>query len=117
MSKPTQVIAAPITGLFGQEINVGDTVVSVTTGYSHRVNVRKGKYVGYIESTGSYSRRARIEVEAERSVLVKPDGTDFCWNKDYNSNTWKDVQPTLTRRTEKYVKKSTLCLNRITTIK
>jgi uncharacterized membrane protein YcgQ (UPF0703/DUF1980 family) len=111
-----QVIAAPIKGALGNEVNVGDTVMVVTTGYSHRVRVSKGKYVGYIQSKGYYPQRARIEVEKERSILVKPDGTDFDWKRDYNHNTWSTVRPTLTNRTEKYIQQSTLCLNRIATI-
>lgn len=112
-----QVIAAPIKGALGNDVNVGDTVMVVTTGYSHRVRVSKGTYVGYIEGSGyHYKQRARIEVERERRVLTKPDGTDFSWKKDYDSATWKEVQPTLTYRTEKYIQKSTLCLNRIATI-
>ena len=119
MGKLATVIAAPIKGALGNDVNVGDTVMVVTTGYSHRVSVSKGKYVGYIEGTG-YSRgqkKARIEVEESRSIWVKPDGTDFNWNKDYNYSTWNDVRPTLTTRTEKYIRKSTLNLNRIATIK
>lgn len=111
-----QVIAAPIKGALGNDVNVGDTVMVVTTGYSHRVRVTKGKYVGYIQGSGYYPKRARIEVEAERRILTKPDGTDFCWKKDYDSKTWAEVQPTLVYRTEKYIAKSTLCLNRIATI-
>ena len=112
-----KVIAASIKGPLGNDVNVGDTVMIVTTGYSHRVRVNKGKYMGYIEGTGHYyKQRARVEVECQRNVLVKPDGTDFDWSKDYNSGTWKDVQPTLTNRTEIYTRKSTLCLNRIVTI-
>ena len=111
-----QVIAAPIKGALGTDINVGDTVMVVTTGYSHRVRVSKGTYVGYIESSGYYKKRARIETEAERRILTKPDGTDFNWSKDYDKNTWAEVQPTLVYRTEKYIAKSTLCLNRIATI-
>lgn len=111
-----QVIAAPIKGALGNDVNVGDTVMVVTTGYSHRVRVTKGKYVGYIQGGGYYKQRARIEVERERSVRVKPDGTDFDWNKDYDSKTWPEFSKTLTFRTEKYIQKSTLCLNRIATI-
>lgn len=116
MGKLATVIAAPIEGALKNTVNVGDTVMVVTTGYSHRVSVKKGKYVGYIE--GSYkNKRARVEIESERSFLVKPDGTEFSWSKDYNSATWKEVQPTLTRKTEPYIRKSTLNLNRIATIK
>jgi hypothetical protein len=115
MAKPAQVIAAPIKGALGNDVNVGDTVMVVTTGYSHRVSVNKGKYVGYIQSGGQ--QRARIEVDSTRSFMVKPDGTEFSWSKDYNSATWKEVQPTLTRKTEPHIRKSTLNLNRIATIK
>lgn len=116
MGKIATVIEAPIKGALGNDVNVGDTVMVVTTGYSHRVRVSKGKYVGYIESSGYYGKRARIETEAERRVLTKPDGTDFNWSKDYQPGTWAEVQPTLTYRTEKYIAKSTLNLNRIATI-
>ena len=116
MGKLATVIAAPIKGALGTEINVGDTVMVVTTGYSHRVSVNKGKYVGYIQGS-YYQQRARIEVESTRSFLVKPDGTEFSWGKDYNSATWKEVQPTLTRKTEPYIRKTTLNLNRIAAIK
>jgi hypothetical protein len=115
MGKLATVIAAPIKGALGNEVNVGDTVMVVTTGYSHRVSVKKGKYVGYIQS-GSY-QRARIEVDSTRSFMVKPDGTEFSWSKDYDSATWKEMQPTLTRKTEPCIRKSTLQLNRIATIK
>lgn len=117
MGKAKSVIAGPITGLFGQEINVGDTVVLVTTGYSHRVNVRKGKYVGYIESTGHNARRARVEVDSTRSFRVKPDGTEFNWKKDYDSKTWNTVKDTLILKSEPCVIKATLQLNRLTTVK
>jgi hypothetical protein len=115
MGKVATVIAAPIKGALGNEVNVGDTVMVVTTGYSHRVFVNKGKYVGYIQSSGQ--QRARIEVESTRTFQVKPDGTEFSWSKDYNSATWDDVRPTLTYKTEPYTRKSTLQLNRIATIK
>lgn len=115
MGKVATVIAAPIKGALGNEVNVGDTVMVVTTGYSHRVSVNKGKYVGYIQSSGQ--QRARIEVESTRTFQVKPDGTEFSWSKDYNSATWADVRPTLTYKTEPYTRKSTLQLNRIATIK
>lgn len=117
MGKLATVIAAPIEGALKNTINVGDTVMVVTTGYSHRVSVAKGKYVGYIESQGGYyTKRARIEVETERSFQVKPDGTEFSWSKDYDRNTWEEVKKTLTWKKEPYIRKSTLNLNRIVTI-
>ena len=118
MGKLATVIAAPIKGALGTEINVGDTVMVVTTGYSHRVSVKKGKYVGYIESSGYYyKQRARIEVEGVRSFQVKPDGTEFNWSKDYDPKTWQEVKDTLVRKTEPCVYKSTLNFNRIAAIK
>lgn len=115
MGKLATVIAAPIEGALKNTVNVGDTVMVVTTGYSHRVSVKKGKYIGYIE--GSYkNKRARVEVEEQRHFYVKPDGTKFDWSKDYNSATWNEVHPTLTNATETYIRKSTLNRNRIATI-
>ena len=110
------LIQAPIKGVFGEIVNVGDKVMAVTTGWSNAY-VSKGTYVGYIEGSGYYKQRARIEVERERRILMKPDGTPFIWKKDYDRNTWAEVQPTLTYRTEKYIRTSTLNLNRIATIK
>ena len=115
MGKLATLIAAPIKGALGNDVNVGDTVMVVTTGYSHRVSVNKGKYVGYIQSSGQ--QRARIEVESTRTFQVKADGTEFSWSKDYDSATWADVRPTLTYKTEPCIRKSTLQLNRIAAIK
>lgn len=115
MGKLATVIAAPIEGALKNTVNVGDTVMVVTTGYSHNVRVKKGKYIGYIEGTYK-NKRARIEVEEQRHFYVKPDGTKFDWGKDYNSATWNEVRPTLTNGTETYTRKSTLNLNRIATI-
>lgn len=117
MGKLATVIAAPIEGALKNTINVGDTVMVVTTGYSHRVSINKGKYVGYITGSGYYDKRARIEVETTRTFQVKPDGTEFNWSKDYDSATWDDVRPTLTYKTEPYIRKTTLNLNRIAAIK
>jgi hypothetical protein len=110
------VIQAPLLGALDQEVNVGDTVMVVTTGYS-RVGIRKGVYKGYIEGSGYYPKRARIEVQTTRTIQYKPDGTPFNWSKDYDSNTWNDVRPTLVFKTEPYVHETTLNLNRIVSIK
>lgn len=115
MSKVTR-IEAPIKGVFG-EVQVGDTVMVVTTGYSHRASVSKGKYLGYIESKGYYKQRAQIAIEYDSNVYIKPDGTEFDWRKDYNYNTWKEVQPTLTNKKIKLTRIATLKLNRIATLK
>lgn len=110
-------IEAPITGVFGETVNVGDEVMVVTTGYSHRVHVAKGKYLGYVESAGYYKQRAQIAVETKRHVQIKPDGTEFNWNKDYHRDTWQEVSKTLTRKEITYTRITTLCLNRIATLK
>lgn len=115
-----QIIQAPIAGVFGEQVQVGDQVMVVTTGYSHNVSVRKGIYKGYIESTSGWrkgDKKAKIEVNTTRSIQVKPDGTEFCWNKDYNSATWDQVKDTLTRQVVPYTYMTTLQLNRIATIK
>lgn len=117
MGKLATVIEAPIEGALKTMINPGDIVMVVTTGYSHSVSVKKGKYIGYIESTGYYyKKRARIEVEDTRSFQMKPDGTEFNWSKDYDRNTWDQVKETLVRKTVPHIYKTTLNLNRIATI-
>lgn len=44
-----------------QEINPGDKVVVVTTGYSHRVNVREGIFIGVHKNGG-----VQCEVDSEK---------------------------------------------------
>lgn len=115
MGKLATVIEAPIKGALGTDVNVGDTVMVVTTGYSHRVNVMKGVYKGYI--VGSYGhQRARVEVEEMGQVMLKEDGTEFNWNKDYNASTWEEDRKKITYKKVPYIRKSTLNLNRIATI-
>ena len=117
MGKLATVIEAPIEGALKTMINPGDIVMVVTTGYSHNVSVKKGTYVGYIESTGYYyKKRARVLVEGTRSFQMKPDGTEFNWSKDYDRNTWDQVKGTLVRKTVPHIYKTTLNLNRIATI-
>jgi len=115
MGKLATVIEAPIKGALGTEINVGDAVMVVTTGYSHRVSVKKGVYKGYIQGS-YYNQRARVEIEEFHTVWVKPDGNEFDWSKDYQASTWKEVRPTLITKTAPYTRKTTLNLNRIATI-
>ena len=109
-------IEAPIKGHFGEQVNVGDTVMVMTTGWGNAY-LSKGKYLGYVEGTGYYKRRAQIAVEYDSNVYIKPDGTEFDWRKDYNYNTWKEVQPTLTSKKIKRTRITTLKLNRIATLK
>lgn len=113
MGKLATVIEAPIKGALGTTINVGDTVMVVTTGYSHRVNVKKGVYKGYIE--GSYNtQRARVEVEEQHNFWVlKETGEEYSYTKH---GSFSDIHEKLARKSSTYVRKSTLNLNRIATI-
>ena len=119
MAKAT-IIQAPIKGVFGEEVQVGDQVMVVATGYSHRVTVRKGIYKGYIESQQGWSKghkKAKIEINTTRNIQVKPDGSEFIWRKDYDSATWQTVKDTLVRKEVPYTYETTLQLNRIASIK
>lgn len=109
-------VEAPIKGVFGDQVNVGDRVAIMTTGFSSAC-LRKGKYLGYIKCKGYYSQRAQVEIETDVIVHVKPDGTDFNWKTDYSSSTWNQVFPTLTTKKVKRTYVSTLKLNRIATLK
>lgn len=117
-------IEAPIKGVFG-EVQVGDTVMVVTTGYSHRASVSKGKYLGYIESKGYYKKRAQIEVEhTGYKRLWNDTGEEFDYRgerekalyKDYSTYS-KNVQEQTHTVEYKYTRLSTLNLNRIATLK
>ena len=109
-------IEAPIKGVFGETVNVGDEVMVMTTGWGNAY-LNKGKYLGYVESNGWYKQCAQIAIETKRYVQVKPDGTEFSWKKDYDSATWKEVSKTLTRKEIPYTRISTLKLTRIATLK
>lgn len=113
MGKLATVIEASIKGALGTEINVGDTVMVVTTGYSHRVSVKQGVYKGYIKGS-YYTNRARVEVEEERSFWVyKETGEEYSYTKHGG---FYDNQDKLERKTAPYIRKTTLNLNRIATI-
>lgn len=118
MSKVKTVIQKPITGVFKEDVQVGDKVMVVTTGRSH-VNVRQGFYLGYTEGTkwGRAVQKAVIEIHSTRSTRFKPDGKEFDWSKDYDSKTWNQVQTTLITKEVPFVHRTTLQLNRIATIK
>lgn len=109
-------IEAPIKGVFGETVNVGDQVMVMTTGWGNAY-LNKGKYLGYVEGNGYYKQRAQIAIESNRYVQIKPDGTEFNWNKDYHQDTWKEVSKTLTRKQIPYTRITTLKLNRIATLK
>lgn len=86
------ILNKPFTNEFGQEIQPGDTVVMVASGYNHSVRIRRGTYVGLRED-----RRGDVE-----SVVVKYPTTVTRWASDYKSH-WK----------EDVVKQTTLPLMRI----
>jgi hypothetical protein len=109
-------IEAPIKGIFGENVNVGDEVMVMTTGWGNAY-LRKGKYLGYVEGTGHYKQCAQVSIVLERRVQMKPDGTEFNWNKDYNMHTWDAVRATLTIKKVPYEYITTLKLNRIATLK
>jgi plastocyanin len=120
MTTKKQIIQQPFTNEFGT-VNVGDTVMAVTTGYSHNVSVYKAKYLGYIESQGwggAVEQKVKLEVEEEHNVQVWADnGREFNWSKEYNSSTWPDVKNLLTYKKVMKTRKATLQLNRIAPIK
>ena len=117
MSSKAVLIEEPIEGACGVMVNVGDEVMVVTTGYSNRVSITKGVYKGYIEGTGWYKKRARVEVAYTRSVWHNPDGTPFNW-KDYNYSTFETVvKPTLVMKEVSGTHPTTLNLNRMVPIK
>lgn len=120
MASKKPIIQESFTNEFGT-VNVGDTVMAVTTGYSHRVDVYKAIYLGYIESEdwrGAIEKKVKLEVEEERNVQVWADnGREFNWKTEYNNSTWPDVQKLLTYKKVMRKYQSTLKLNRIAPIK
>ena len=118
MATKKPLIAEAFTNDFGTA-NVGDTVMVVTTGYSHRVSVYKAQYLGYIESEGwrgDKIKKVKVGYEASRHVPYwKETGKKFNWNTDYNAATYDRNK--IEYREEKYPATSTLQLNRIAPIK
>jgi hypothetical protein len=117
MAKKLVRIEAPIKGYFGEMVNVGDEVMVMTTGWGNAY-LNKGKYIGYVEGNSYYyTRCAQIAIETKRYAQMKPDGTEFSWKKDFNSDTWPEVSKTLVRKEIPYTRITTLKLNRIATLK
>ena len=108
MRKKAVRVEGPSAGLFGSVVNVGDEVAVVTTctGTTH---VQRGKYLGYIQSSGN----AQVEVETVLSLMMMSDGTPFNWNKHYNPATWNDVRKTITHKSILATRITTLQLNRM----
>lgn len=116
MTQPLPLIEQPFTNEFGT-INVGDTVIAVTTGYSHNVSVSKAKYLGYIESVGwrgAIVKKVKLEVQNFRNVWYYK-GTDTEWKWNYSD--YHKVKDQLETRQVPYFRKTTLQLNRIAPIK
>lgn len=118
MSKAKQVIQKPIQGVFKEDVQVGDKVMVVTKGRGN-VGISKGTYIGYVEGKdyGSLLKKAVIEIDAVRYANFFPDGREFNWRKDYDSATYDQIKGTLTNRQVPYIRRTTLKLNRIATLK
>jgi hypothetical protein len=124
MSKAVRILA-PIKGALGNEVQVGDTVMVVTTGYSHRSTCSRGKYVGYIEGTGYYKKRAQIEIECTGYKRLWNDTKEeFTYGGAREKALYTDYatySKNLNEQTHivehKYTRISTLNLNRIATLK
>lgn len=55
----------------GQEVNVGDTVISVASGYNHSTKVRKGVYMGVRKDLRGRISTVVVLSELETSVWYK----------------------------------------------
>lgn len=124
MSKAT-LIEASIKGALDNTVNVGDSVMVVTTGWGNTYCTR-GKYLGYIESTGQYKQRARVEVQEKSYVRYWNDtGAKFMYSGDreramYSTpklDYYKMLETETHVKTEPYTRVTTLNLNRIATLK
>ena len=113
MSKAV-LIQAPIKGVFDKEVNVGDNVMVVSTGWSN-VYVRKGVYKGYIEGNGYYKQRARIEIAAERRTWHHKETNEAYDYKKHGY--WHEIKDSFDVKVTPYTYETTLNLNRIATIK
>lgn len=116
-------IEAPIKGALGNEVQVGDTVMVVTTGWGN-VHCNRGKYLGYVEGTGYYKKRAQIEVEHTSYKRLWNDTNeefDYRGAREkalYADSTYSQKVQEQTHLVEfKYTRLSTLNLNRIATLK
>lgn len=90
---------------FGK-IQVGDRVVVITEEYSHRISMRVGKYLGYIESEGwrgEKVRKVKVEVESTRHQYFIKGTNKLC--------SW--TNPEAEFRKVKYTFTTTLQRNRI----
>lgn len=89
-------------------INVGDPVVVITEGYSHRISIRKGTYLGYILGSVSY----RTD-EQQKSVKVLVEKETFGWFIGDSDVRCTYLHPEVKGRYTKTMGQATLQLNRI----
>jgi hypothetical protein len=111
MTAKQPIIQESIADPFGGVVNVGDTVMVVTTGYSHRVNINKGKYIGY--TLNGNVKKAKVEINSEvKEWFHKETKERFSWSKhgSFNQNNF-DLKST------PYTWVTTLQLNRIASLK
>lgn len=69
MTKPKEIIKKASKDMFGQTVNPGDTVCVITENYGHAIKVRKGTFLGYLESKnwlGRSEKRFKIKTKIER---------------------------------------------------
>lgn len=118
------IIEAPIKGALGNEVQVGDTVMVVTTGWGNTY-CSKGKYIGYVEGKGYYKQRAKVEVQEKTYVRYWNDtGAKFQYSGERErnmmgnrANYYELLQKETTVKEEPYTRVTTLNLNRIATLK
>lgn len=118
------IIEAPIKGALGNEVQVGDTVMVVTTGWGNTY-CTKGKYIGYVEGKGYYKHRAKVEVQEKKYVRYWNDtGAKFQYSGERErnmmgnrANYYELLQKETTVKEEPYTRVTTLNLNRIATLK
>ena len=72
------IVQESFTNEFGT-VNVGDTVMAVTTGYSHNVSVRRATYLGYIESEGW---NGKVEQKGGKATELFSDEADAFGHSD-----------------------------------
>lgn len=108
------LIQAPIKGVFDKDVNVGDQVMVVSTGWGS-VYVRKGTYKGYIEGNGYYKKRARVEIATERRQWIhKGTGEPYDY---YKHGSFGVIGDSFETKVTPHTYLTTLNLNRIATIK
>jgi hypothetical protein len=122
MTKAT-ITQAPIKGALGNEVQVGDTVMVVTTGWGNTY-CTKGKYIGYVEGKGYYKHRAKVEVQEKKYVRYwKDTGAKFQYSGErergmMSGSAYYDILRDQTVvKEEPYTRVTTLNLNRIATLK